>query len=213
MTDGTMAVMPERWTQERRREHTRGLLLDAAEQVFMAKGFEGASLDEIADRAGYTRGAIYKHFADKADLFLQMNSRLNDFIFTGFQDLVEEGVPTREFDVAEIAKRWHDFQQPFERFYALGAEFNLYVLRNPDVRERVAEQRRRLVDTLTTFMDEQAASAGARLRIPTRTLARIALAAGDGLSLADYLDEDEEDLFAPFLELFLSAWEWDQSGG
>jgi AcrR family transcriptional regulator len=206
-----VVTVTEKWTQERRREHTRNLLLDAAEEVFTAKGFEGASLDEIAETAGYTRGAIYKHFADKADLFLQMNGRLNDSIFTGFQDLVDAGIPAHGFDIAEIARRWHDFQQPFERFYALGAEFNLYVLRNPDVRERVAEQRRRLVDTLVTFMDDQVAQAGARLRMPTRTLARIALAAGDGLSLADYLDEDEDDLFGPFLELFLSAWEWDES--
>jgi AcrR family transcriptional regulator len=204
--------MAERWTQERRREHTRNLLLDAAEEVFTAKGFEGASLDEIADTAGYTRGAIYKHFADKADLFLQMNGRFNERIFSGFQDVVDAGIPAQEFDVAEIAKRWHAFQQPFERFYALGTEFNLYVLRNPEVRERVVEQRRRLVDSLVTLMDEQVALAGARLRMPTRTLARIALAAGDGLSLADHLDEDEDDLFEPFLELFLSAWEWDPPG-
>jgi AcrR family transcriptional regulator len=208
MTDGTMAEVAERWTQERRREHTRNLLLDAAEEVFMAKGFEGASLDEIAETAGYTRGAIYKHFADKADLFLQMNARLNDFIFTGFQDLVDAGLPMRDFDIAEIAKRWQAFQEPFERFYALGAEFDLYVLRNPEVRHRVVEQRRRLVDTLATFMDEQVATAGARLKMPARTLARVALAAGDGLALANYLDEDEDDLFEPFLELFLSAWEW-----
>src|SRR4051812_16758553 len=170
-----MAVMTERWTQERRREHTRSLLLDAAEEVFTAKGFEGASLDEIADRAGYTRGAIYKHFADKADLFLEMNSRFNEQVFSGFQDVIDAGIPTREFDVAEIAKRWHAFQQPFERFYALGTEFNLYVLRNPEVRERVVEQRRRLVDSLVTMMDEQVEQAGAKLRMPTRTLARIAL--------------------------------------
>jgi AcrR family transcriptional regulator len=203
--------VPEKWTQERRREHTRNLLLDAAEEVFTAKGFEGASLDEIAETAGYTRGAIYKHFADKADLFLQMNNRLNEHIFAGFQDVVDAGVPAQEFDVAEIAKRWHAFQQPFERFYALGTEFNLYVLRNPEVRERVVEQRRRLVDSLVTLMDEQVALAGARLRMPTRTLARMALAAGDGLSLADYLDEGEDDLFEPFLTLWLSAWEWDES--
>jgi AcrR family transcriptional regulator len=208
-----MSAVAQRWTQERRREHTRNLLLDAAEEVFTAKGFEGASLDEIADTAGYTRGAIYKHFSDKADLFLQMNSRFNERVFAGFQDVIDAGIPTREFDIAEIAKRWHAFQQPFERFYALGTEFNLYVLRNPEVRERVVEQRRRLVDSLVTLMDEQVKLAGARLRMPTRTLARIALAAGDGLSLADHLDEDEDDLFEPFLQLFLSAWEWDESGG
>jgi hypothetical protein len=142
-----------------------------------------------------------------------MNSRFNERVFAGFQDVIDAGIPTREFDIAEIAKRWHAFQQPFERFYALGTEFNLYVLRNPEVRERVVEQRRRLVDSLVTLMDEQVKLAGARLRMPTRTLARIALAAGDGLSLADHLDEDEDDLFEPFLQLFLSAWEWDESGG
>ena len=53
-------TVTERWTQERRRQHTRELLLDAAEEVFARRGFEGASLEEIAEAAGYTRGAIYK---------------------------------------------------------------------------------------------------------------------------------------------------------
>ena len=56
-------TVAERWTQERRREHTRNLLLDAAKEAFSRKGFEGASLEEIAEAAGYTRGAIYKHFS------------------------------------------------------------------------------------------------------------------------------------------------------
>ena len=65
MQDVTVVAERERWTQERRRQHTRDLLLDAAEEVFAKKGFEGASLEEIADTAGYTRGAIYKHFGGK----------------------------------------------------------------------------------------------------------------------------------------------------
>ena len=47
-------------------EGARQTILDAAEEVFAEKGFEGASLEEIAQRAGYTRGAIYKHFSSKA---------------------------------------------------------------------------------------------------------------------------------------------------
>ena len=72
-----------------RREHTRNLLLDAAEEVFAAKGFEGASLDEIAETAGYTRGAIYKHFAQKEELFLEVNRRHNEQFLTGFLDLID----------------------------------------------------------------------------------------------------------------------------
>lgn len=60
---------------------------------------------------------------------------------------------------------------------------------------------------IARFMDEQAARLGVTLRIPSLTLARIVLATGDGLELASYLDDTEDDLYEPFLELLLSAWD------
>lgn len=50
-------------------EATRNKLLDAAQEVFFVKGVAGASLADIAQQAGLTRGAIYWHFKDKLDLF------------------------------------------------------------------------------------------------------------------------------------------------
>lgn len=50
-------------------EMTRNQLLDAAQTVFFSKGVAGASLADIAHAASLTRGAIYWHFKDKADLF------------------------------------------------------------------------------------------------------------------------------------------------
>ena len=55
---------------------TRNSLLDAAERVFYEKGVARASLSEIAQAAGATRGAIYWHFKDKADLFNAMMDRV-----------------------------------------------------------------------------------------------------------------------------------------
>ncbi|MDE2604758.1 MAG: TetR family transcriptional regulator [Burkholderiales bacterium] len=55
---------------------TRNALLDAAERVFLAKGVAGTSLNDIAQAAGTTRGAIYWHFEDKADLFNAMMDRV-----------------------------------------------------------------------------------------------------------------------------------------
>lgn len=51
-------------------DRTRADLLDAAARVFSAKGFEGASVDDVATEAGYTKGAVYAHFGSKRDLFL-----------------------------------------------------------------------------------------------------------------------------------------------
>jgi len=55
---------------------TRNSLLDAAELVFYEKGVARASLNEIAQAAGATRGAIYWHFKDKLDLFNAMMDRV-----------------------------------------------------------------------------------------------------------------------------------------
>jgi len=54
---------------------TREQVLDAAEQVFRQRGVGHASLAEVADAAGVTRGAIYHHFASKAELFEAMLAR------------------------------------------------------------------------------------------------------------------------------------------
>ncbi len=55
---------------------TRQALLDAAERVFYERGVARASLAEIAQAAGATRGAIYWHFKDKVDLFNAMMDRV-----------------------------------------------------------------------------------------------------------------------------------------
>ena len=57
-------------------DETRTKLLDAAEQVFFEKGVARASLNEIAQRAGATRGAVYWHFKDKVDVFSSMLARI-----------------------------------------------------------------------------------------------------------------------------------------
>ena len=64
--------MAERLTQKQRRELTRQQLLDAAAVVFSARGYHVASIDDIADAAGFTKGAVYSNFASKEDLFLAL---------------------------------------------------------------------------------------------------------------------------------------------
>lgn len=72
---------------------TRNNLLDAAELVFYEKGVARASLNDIAQAAGATRGAIYWHFKDKLDLFNAMMDRVTLPLDQATEDDDASGVP------------------------------------------------------------------------------------------------------------------------
>jgi AcrR family transcriptional regulator len=194
--------VPQRWTRERRLEHTRNLLLDAAEEVFARKGLLGAALDDIADAAGYTRGAIYSHFGAKEELFLAVIERQRQRFLDGFTDTIESFHRFSDIDLDELANRWREMSSGTDRA-ALGYEFTLFLLRNPEARERLAEQRLETVRSLGNFISKNIARLGATLEIPAETLARVILAVNDGITLGSHLDE--EDLYQPYLQLIVSS--------
>ncbi|CAM2746085.1 TetR family transcriptional regulator [Skermania piniformis] len=203
---GTMADMPERWTRERRLSHTRSLLLDAAEQVFAEKGFTPATLDDIADTAGYTKGAIYAHFETKEDLFLEVCDRHWRRYFETFVDVLADTARVGQAELDEVARRWRELsveRGPGQA--ALGLEFLLYLARNPDVRDRVAAQRAAAVADLGSFVTEGIERLGGALSIPSTTFAQILIATSDSVALSSALDEI--DLYRPVLAMYLSAFE------
>lgn len=60
------------------------IILECAKEEFMEKGFEGASMRAIAERAGYTTGMLYGRFADKSQLFRELVSAAADRLFGYF---------------------------------------------------------------------------------------------------------------------------------
>ena len=196
--------MVERWTRERRLEHTRSLLLDAAEEVFAEKGFGAATLDDIAHTAGYTKGAIYKHFATKEDLFLALSDRYWRRYFDNFAEVLAmtSEVGARERD--EIAQRWRQLSDDRGAEHAaLGHEFTLYLLRNPEARERVAAKRLEVVEQLGQFIVEGLDRMGGALLIAPLTFAQVLAATSDSIVLGSQLDD--VDLYRPIIDMYLSA--------
>ncbi|GFG72477.1 TetR/AcrR family transcriptional regulator [Mycolicibacter senuensis] len=195
--------MAERWTKQRRLEHTRGLLLDAAEQVFARRGFDGAALEDIADVAGYTRGAIYSHFGSKAELFLAVVERQRQQFLDGFADVIATFHRLDDLDTDELADRWRKLitHEGPDRA-VLGYEFTLFLLRNPEARERVAAQREETAHALADYISKGAARLGGELAMPALELARVVLAANDGITLNSLLDD--QAVFRPFLRMVVA---------
>ena len=65
----------KRLTRQESKEATRARLVEAAEQLFIRKGFDDTSVDEISETAGYSRGAFYSNFDDKDQVFLAVINR------------------------------------------------------------------------------------------------------------------------------------------
>jgi AcrR family transcriptional regulator len=200
--NGPMTV--ERWTPQRRRELTRTALLEAASLVFARRGFHGASLDEIAETAGFTRGAIYKNFEDKEGLFLATVDRHVQFNLAAFSEHLELAAE-QGIDTASLAVAWRQILGRDPDWFALDLEARLYALRNPGFRTRYAEHHRALTEAVAKFIEDLSADAGLTLRFPVDRLASIVEVASEGFMAWSYLDPDEGDLFASFFEVLWSA--------
>src|SRR5436309_12037636 len=120
-----MVIARERLSRAEAKARTRQYLLDAAKEVFLRDGFEGASLDDNAEVAGFTRGAIYSNFSGKDDLFLALLEDRFTQAIAGAEGALEPA-QTPEERVAAL-QEWHAGHQEHERhFAALFMEFWLY---------------------------------------------------------------------------------------
>ena len=161
----------------------RRLLLDAARDVFRDLGYAGASLDEIADRAGFSKGAVYSHFRSKADLFLSL---LEDRIEhrAAVQRETVSG-PLGEADVAAFILHVIELSRsdPLWRLAAL--EFRVVAARDPELNARYAAAHARALDALGETLRGLFAALGTEPRLPIELLALIAFALDTGSFLED----------------------------
>ncbi|GAB3570925.1 hypothetical protein GCM10027445_25360 [Amycolatopsis endophytica] len=165
----------------RRRRETRERLIDAAYAVFTENGIRAARIEQICDRAGYTRGAFYSNFASKEDLFLavyeqEMDAR-RDRLAKAIEDILAVEPPDRVADVppllARIAVLFMDNLVADEDWYLLNAEFFAEALRRVDLRESADAAQGRFHDDLARILDDALARLGMRLLVDARDAVQV----------------------------------------
>ena len=129
------SVQKENNKHQARTQETQARILDAAEAIFSEQGFEKTQLEEVAARAGYTRGAIYAHYASKEDLFLALMEHRVLTKFTAMRQVI-----AAEPDVSQrprLFKHWIAAQITDASWGTLMLEFKLYAMRRPRSREKL----------------------------------------------------------------------------
>jgi AcrR family transcriptional regulator len=118
---------------------TRRRLLDSAEAVFARSGFHGASVEDLAREAGATTGALYSNFAGKEDLFLALFEERIATDVGDYSQIVAEGA-TVEQQARGAADHWMEILRERPDYFPLLMEFWAYAIREPALRERLAER-------------------------------------------------------------------------
>jgi AcrR family transcriptional regulator len=192
----------ERWTVERRRQLTREALVASARAVFARRGFHAASLEEIAEAAGFTRGAVYSNFQNKEELFFAVNDRHVELQLAAFHAFFEDaGGPAAASD-QDVARLWRQLTAGSDpEWAALSLEFRLYALRNVDVRERFLARSRAYREEVTAFLTEILKDFDRELLVPVADLAAIVDWGGGGIMELGLMDPDEAHVLETFLDV------------
>jgi len=184
-------VMPRRSKEDALA--TRHALLDAAEHVFLAQGVAGTSLNDIAQHAGTTRGAIYWHFKDKADLFNAMMDRVVMPMQCALEwdDPDADGDPLPRFKKAlRQAMRQTVADPQTRRVFEVATHKVEYVDSLCAVRARHLDVQRAMVERMRRILQQSAAVHGRSLAVPAGVAAQGLHALVDGLIQNWLLDPD-----------------------
>jgi AcrR family transcriptional regulator len=143
-----------RLTREESKARTRLELLRAANRLFLRRGFHDTSINDIAEAAGVTRGAVYSNFETKDDLFLALLQEIGnpDSPWINQDQLAPSDLADAAGDTAmERAQAWGRAIatiQPDPRNVALATEMTAAALRNPRTRRWVAGHNVRFFEEL-----------------------------------------------------------------
>ncbi len=163
-----------------RRRATRDRVLDAASEVFAERGFHGASVEDICERAGFTRGAFYSNFSSKDDLVLELSTRQSEALVERVREASGRESAGAQDVLRDVFAAISGDSQSREQWFVLTTEFTLHAVRDAAARRSWAAQQRRIRDELVAVVDEAVARQGIKLPMPTEIFVRAAMSLVQG---------------------------------
>jgi AcrR family transcriptional regulator len=211
-----MGLVPrttQRLSREEKKAQTRNKLLDAAATVFARKGFAGASLDDVAEEAGLTKGAVYSNFASKDDLIEALLDERLDAPQLNIASSVDQDASPAE-QGRQAAAMFMSLVERERDTHLLGLEFMAHLARNPHLATRRGSYHKR-IEWFAADIEARAKEQGRTLPMPAYDLAIGLFALGQGIVIERLLNPDvvPEDLFGRMLNLIMRLDETPQGSG
>lgn len=167
----------------RRKENTRAKLVRASLDVFVEKGIDGATVDDLVKAAGFTRGAFYSSFSSKEEvsiaLFDEVTAELmaiaNSSVESAVADVeADESCSILEADDAQVMLAVFEGIRPFGRqWYLLYSDAIARSLRDEALRAELAEQRERMRNQIGALLTTRLEASRERALLPVEDLAQL----------------------------------------
>jgi AcrR family transcriptional regulator len=188
MTEGT----PSRRKREKRAD-VKAKILESAYAVFTEKGYDGASLERVAEAAGFSKGAVYSNFANKDELFFELVSARIDERIEALRAVLAKRPGSK--GVAAVAraagKELGAIGEADPGWQMLFIEFWLRCARGDELRVLMAEKRRVMRSKIAESFEAEAAAAGGKLgKAEAMDLATTILALSNGLGIEGVIDPE-----------------------
>ncbi|MBA8815333.1 AcrR family transcriptional regulator [Microbacterium halimionae] len=174
--------MSEAAVPSRRRELTRQRLLDAAQQVFAESGFDAASVEDVCERAGFTRGAFYSNFESKEGLFLALVDRVSgerlDAVRRRISTLERSGdfVPASgQGSAMRVVQQVLDVSGDDRLGVLLMSEIRVHALRQKELAAAYLALEESMCESVAQIIGDVAKSQKMALRLPLKDVARTIL--------------------------------------
>jgi AcrR family transcriptional regulator len=196
-----------RQTREERRAETRSRLLEAARAVFARRGLNAATVEEIAEEAGYTTGALYSNFKGKEDLVLAVEEEMIAREVREFTEIFARG-KTLEERARGGADRWMEIVREEPDYFPLFVELWSAAVRNPDLRAKFLDRSAAMREASARMIQEGAADLGVEAgEEDVGHLATVVNALGNGLAMEKTINPDAvpDELFGITLAVLFEA--------
>src|SRR5579871_1489527 len=179
----------QRPTRAQKREANRERILRAARDVFGARGYHPATIEEIADEAGLSNGAIYYNFGSKEDLFLALlDARLDERLEHTRRTLAAGASVTGQHAIDKEAR---DITRSFKEsreWRLLLLEFVAYAARNPQFATRYRDHKRCIKTATTEILELHLSARGITPPMPIDQLAMVVSGLANGLAVEELSD-------------------------
>jgi len=181
--------MKKRLTRQESRALTQQKLLEAAAKIFARQGFAGASIEEIAESAGFSRGAFHANFRSKDALFLALVEQQVEALLSGIHQLFARPLPAEETRKNLRAAYAYCSGADKDAFLLL-TEAQLYALRNPSFGKKLRALFGAIHDNLLRSSEHFQKQMGCEDPALARKLVLVGFALSHGLTLHNLMDPD-----------------------